>query len=84
MNRTSQQSRGMAVQQVENIFTRVGLRVMTAAALLALVVAASVIWLVLTEPVRVAGALADGEIRSVALALVSVFAGLGRALLAWL
>jgi hypothetical protein len=84
MKRTSRDAGGTGEWQVGDVVTKVGMRVMTATALLALVIAASVIWLVLTEPVRVAGVLADGEVRSVAQALVSVFAGLGRALLAWL
>jgi len=84
MKRTSRDARGTGARLAEHVVTRVGMRVLTATAVLALVIAASIIWLVLTQPVRVAGVVADGQVRAVAQALVSVVAGLGRALLAWL
>lgn len=80
----SRTSRGASGTKVREFIARAGLRVMTVTALLALVTAASVIWLVLTQPVRVAGVVADGQVRSVAIALCSMFAGIGRALLTWL
>ena len=75
---------GSTQTEVDEPAGGVGMRVMTAVAAIAVVMAASVIWLAVTQPVRVAGVMADGQVRSLAFALMSVVAGFGRALLAWL
>jgi len=75
---------GSTQPEVEGTTGGFGMHVMTAVAVMAVFVAASVIWLVVTQPVRLAGVMPDGQVRSLAFALVSAFASLGRTLLAWL
>jgi len=65
-------------------WTGIGIRLTGAAAVLSVLLAGSVVWLLLTDPVRVAGALDQRTVTPVVQALAVALADALRTLLAYL
>jgi hypothetical protein len=65
-------------------WTRIGMSLTGAAAVLSILLASSIVWLLLTSPVTVAGALEEGAVTPIVRELATAFVAALRGLLAYL
>jgi hypothetical protein len=71
-------------EETDMSWTRIGMSFTGAAAVLSILLASSTVWLLLTSPVTVAGALKQGTVTPIVRQLVIAFVDVLRGLLAYL